>query len=99
MTPLTGWEVLSQLKACESTSHIPVILMSLIEQRQVAGLLGVDDYLVKPVQREALEPSGVGHRDDKQDVGDRGVGRHPFMAVEEPCVAVLVSGWLLTVVW
>jgi|GEM_PF-2086142 len=54
MKPITGWEVLAQLKAGSSTADIPVILMSVIDQRPVAALLGAYDYLVKPVEKAAL---------------------------------------------
>jgi PAS domain S-box-containing protein len=54
MKPITGWEVLAQLKGHPSTADIPVILMSIVDQKPVAALLGADDYLVKPVEKSAL---------------------------------------------
>ncbi len=54
MQPIAGWEVLAQLKERESTAGIPVILMSVVEQRRVAALLGADEYFVEHVKREDL---------------------------------------------
>ncbi len=54
MKPFTGWEVLGQLKRDSRTSDIPVILISVLDQREVGALLGADDYLLKPVDRAAL---------------------------------------------
>jgi PAS domain S-box-containing protein len=54
MKPITGWEVLAQLKARPLTAEIPVILMSVVDQRQLGAVLGADDYLVKPVEKSAL---------------------------------------------
>ncbi len=49
-----GWEVLQELKADEEVSHIPVIIHSIIDNRELAFALGATDYLLKPLDREAL---------------------------------------------
>ena len=49
-----GWEVLRDLKADESTREIPVIVVSLLDNRELGVTLGADDYLVKPVNRDRL---------------------------------------------
>jgi len=49
-----GWEVLQELKASEETSFIPVIIHSIVDNRELAFALGAADYLLKPLDREAL---------------------------------------------
>ena len=54
MPEVNGWEVLRSLKADEQTAHIPVIIVSILDQRKLAYELGAAFYLVKPVDRETL---------------------------------------------
>src|SRR5215217_347642 len=51
---LDGWSVLSQLKGDQSLATIPVILISVEEQRARGFSLGACEYLVKPVEPERL---------------------------------------------
>jgi signal transduction histidine kinase/DNA-binding response OmpR family regulator len=51
---IDGWEVLRRLKADERTGDIPVIIVTVVEERGVGLALGAADYLVKPIHREAL---------------------------------------------
>ncbi len=49
---LDGWEVLKRLKAENDTREIPIIIISVVENRDLGIALGADDYFVKPVDRE-----------------------------------------------
>jgi signal transduction histidine kinase/DNA-binding response OmpR family regulator len=49
-----GWEVLSSLKSGPSTRNIPVVIVSVTEDRNLGIALGAVEYLVKPVQKERL---------------------------------------------
>ncbi|HEV8432002.1 MAG TPA: response regulator [Thermoanaerobaculia bacterium] len=51
---LDGWEVLKRLKAEAVTREIPIIIISVVENRDLGMALGADDYFVKPVDRERL---------------------------------------------
>ena len=53
----TGWEILTQLKANPQTQSIPVIITSVVDERQKGRMLGAVDYLVKPFSREQLRES------------------------------------------
>ncbi|MFK5969378.1 MAG: response regulator [Candidatus Marithrix sp.] len=54
MPKMDGWEVLSYLKADKELAAIPVIILSMMEDKSVAYSLGASDYLIKPITREQL---------------------------------------------
>ena len=51
---IDGWEVLAQLKADPRTAPIPVIVVSMLDERGHGFALGAAEYLVKPVGKEPL---------------------------------------------
>jgi signal transduction histidine kinase/CheY-like chemotaxis protein len=54
MAGLDGWGVLSRLKADVATADIPVLVVTVIDDRNLGFALGAADYLTKPVDRERL---------------------------------------------
>ena len=52
---LSGWEVLAQLKANPATQNIPVLVVSVMDERSRALALGASGYLVKPISRQQLQ--------------------------------------------
>lgn len=52
---LSGWEVLAQLKANPATQDIPVLVVSVMDERSRALALGASGYLVKPISRQQLQ--------------------------------------------
>lgn len=51
---LDGWEILRRLKDDPDTAGIPVIIVSVLDNRELAITLGADDYMTKPVDGERL---------------------------------------------
>lgn len=49
-----GWETLASLKMNPATAEIPVIIVSVVDQRRMGFAMGAAEYLVKPVARPAL---------------------------------------------
>jgi signal transduction histidine kinase/DNA-binding response OmpR family regulator/CHASE3 domain sensor protein len=49
-----GWDVLRSLKSSPGTRDIPVVVISVVDNRSLGIALGADDYLVKPLDRPAL---------------------------------------------
>jgi signal transduction histidine kinase/CheY-like chemotaxis protein len=49
-----GWQILHELKADAATRDIPVILLSIVDQKDLGYRLGAFDYLLKPLDREAI---------------------------------------------
>jgi len=54
MKPVNGWEILTRLKSDSRTARIPVIVVSIVDQRSTGALLGADEYIVKPVEKQVL---------------------------------------------
>lgn len=54
MPGMDGWSVLRSLKANEETSSIPVIMASILDEKNRGYSLGAADYLSKPVERDRL---------------------------------------------
>jgi PAS domain S-box-containing protein len=49
-----GWQVLKELKRHPLCKHIPVIVVSIIDEKNLGFSLGAVDYFVKPVNRDDL---------------------------------------------
>jgi Na+/proline symporter/signal transduction histidine kinase/CheY-like chemotaxis protein len=54
MPGMDGWAVISILKADPEVQDIPIIMTTMIDDRNLGFALGASEYLVKPVQRERL---------------------------------------------
>lgn len=78
-----GWEILRRLKADDELATIPVIIVTVVDERELGLALGAVDYLVKPVRREALLASLAAH------IGRQGTGDHPsVLAVDDDPAAL-----------
>ncbi len=49
-----GWEVITRLKSDASTSAIPVVVVSVVDNPELGLALGAIDYFVKPVEAKEL---------------------------------------------
>jgi GAF domain-containing protein/CheY-like chemotaxis protein len=54
MPGMDGWAVLSALKADPDLADIPVIMLTIVDDRNLGYALGASDYLTKPIDRERL---------------------------------------------
>ena len=50
----SGFEILVSLRKDPATASIPVIIVSVVDQKRVGFALGADDYLIKPIARSTL---------------------------------------------
>ncbi len=57
MPEMDGWSVLRTLKADPKVSNIPVIMASILDEKNKGFSLGAADFLSKPVQKEYLMKS------------------------------------------
>jgi CheY-like chemotaxis protein len=51
---LDGWDLLTRLKQDPATADIPVVIVTMLDERGKGLALGAVEYLVKPVSREAM---------------------------------------------
>jgi signal transduction histidine kinase/CheY-like chemotaxis protein len=49
-----GWEVLHELKAHPATKDVPIIVVSIVDNKELGYRLGAFDYLLKPIDRDAV---------------------------------------------
>jgi len=49
-----GWQVLHELKADVATRDIPIIVLSIVDQKDLGYRLGAFDYLLKPFDRDTI---------------------------------------------
>jgi CheY-like chemotaxis protein/anti-sigma regulatory factor (Ser/Thr protein kinase) len=54
MPGMDGWAVLSALKADPDVADIPVIMLTIVDDRNMGYALGAADYLTKPIDRERV---------------------------------------------
>lgn len=58
MPEMDGWQVLAKLKSAAETADIPIVLQSMLSERELGLSMGADDYLTKPIDKADL-PNAV----------------------------------------
>ena len=77
MPGMDGWTVLRALKADPITAPIPVVMVSMLDDRDIGHALGASDYLTKPFDRQKLVTAlRRFRRDGAPAAGAGGGGRH-----------------------
>ena len=54
MPSMDGWAVLSALRDDPATKEIPVVMLTMVEDRPMGFALGANEYLTKPVQKSRV---------------------------------------------
>src|SRR5262249_34655496 len=54
MPGMDGWSVLNKLKEDPATARIPVVMLTIVDDKHFGHSLGATEYLTKPVDRERL---------------------------------------------
>src|SRR5208282_5265991 len=49
-----GWEVLQEVKSDPELKDIPIVISSVIDNKELGFALGASDYIVKPVDKKSL---------------------------------------------
>jgi len=57
-----GWSVLSQLKLVPGLAEVPIILLTMLENKDMGFALGAAEYLTKPIDAQKLLPIIERHR-------------------------------------
>ncbi len=54
MPAVDGWDVLARLRHHPATQHIPILVCTILPQKELADLLGAAAFLQKPVSQQAF---------------------------------------------
>jgi CheY-like chemotaxis protein len=65
MPGMDGWSVLAQLKAMPGMADVPMILLTMLENKEMGFALGAAEYLTKPIDASKLLPILDRHRSTK----------------------------------
>src|SRR5207247_10026385 len=65
MPGMDGWAVLTALKADRTLADIPVIMLTIVDDKNMGYALGASDYLTKPVDRDRLVAAVNKYRRDQ----------------------------------
>ena len=81
MPGMDGWTVLTTLKSTPDSAHIPVIMLTIVDDWKRGFALGATEYMTKPIDTERLIGLVERHRRDRSMAsgGDKGY----ILAVED----------------
>jgi CheY-like chemotaxis protein len=65
MPGMDGWAVLTALKADPVVADIPVVMLTIVDDKNLGYALGAADYLTKPIERDRLLTVLHAHRRDR----------------------------------
>src|ERR1044071_4574362 len=92
MTEMDGWSVLTALKADPDIADIPVIVLTMFDDKQMGFSLGATDYMTKPINRDRLVTVLRKHHQSHQPC-------HVLVVEDEPSIRQMVrrvlekEGW------
>ena len=96
MPEMDGWSVLSALKSDPDLSDIPVIMLTLAEDRDKGYALGAADYLTKPIDRDRLVAVLRKYHRDRQRPGSALVVEDDLVAREMMRRTLEKDGWVVS---
>ena len=73
MPKVDGWSVLGKLKSDPALAHIPVIMLTIVDERTIGYSLGASEFMTKPIDRARLVE--LLRRFAAQDARSRRAGR------------------------
>lgn len=69
MDGMDGWQVLNEIKSSPELLNIPVIMLTMVDDKNHGFALGASDYLTKPVDRGKLTTLMQKYRPNKGEMG------------------------------
>jgi CheY-like chemotaxis protein/anti-sigma regulatory factor (Ser/Thr protein kinase) len=92
MPGVDGWSVLTQLKADPDLANIPVVIVTILDDRDMGYTLGAADYVTKPIDQQRLVSIIRRHCDKRAPA--------PILIIEDDADSRhLISGMLEKVGW
>lgn len=102
MPNMNGWDTLKAIRKNEKTKHLPVIMLTAVneDQKMVTGLkIGADDYIVKPfvlpnllARMEAVLRRSIRQRELSQDVTQTQVPVDLLTSKEKEVLQMVAKG-------
>ena len=92
MPHMDGWSVLSALKSDPATANIPVIMLSIVDDKQMGFALGAADYFTKPIDFQRLHQVLEKHRKPSKELT-------ALLIEDEPTTRELLSHLLAKEGW
>lgn len=96
MPKMDGWDVLSALKAEKDLCDIPVVMLTMVEGKNLGIALGATDFMTKPIDRDRLISLAARYRNGA-------AGNHSILVVEDDApnrtlISRILSGagWTVT---
>jgi CheY-like chemotaxis protein len=77
MSPLDGWGVLKGLKADPNLAHVPVVMITIVDNPVEGFALGAADYLTKPIDWRRLATTLNKYRKDPMAAAEAALGFRP----------------------
>jgi PAS domain S-box-containing protein len=96
MPNMDGWSVLTVLKSEALCQNIPVIMLSIVDDKSMGYALGADDYLTKPVDKEQVIRVLNQFRTRGKDTGKILVVEDDLSTRELLCRTISKEGYLTT---
>ncbi|HET7040423.1 MAG TPA: response regulator [Gemmatimonadales bacterium] len=96
MPGMDGWEVLARLKEDPALADVPVIMLTVVDDKKLGYALGAAEYVTKPIDREQLRRVLGRYRTDER-------GRSVLVVEDDAPTAELVrrtleaEGWTVRV--
>lgn len=98
MPHMDGWNVLAALKADSELAHVPVFMLSIVDDKQTGFLLGAAEYFTKPIDSARLAELLHGYQNDlRSKPVDQ--GEHILIVEDDPVLRELLrhnleeAGW------
>ena len=93
MPGMDGWSVLSALKSDPDLAEIPVIMLTIVDNKNLGYSLGAAEYLTKPIDRERLTSVLLRYRGEMKN---KALVVEDDLASREVLVRLLKNdGWLV----
>ncbi|NJN68270.1 MAG: response regulator [Chloroflexaceae bacterium] len=102
MPGMDGWSVLGALKSDPAVADIPVIMLTIVDEKEIGFALGATDYLIKPINASRLLSIVRKSRQKAEETGEPAGGS--VLVVEDDSMTremlqrtLEKDGWVVTV--
>ena len=68
MPGMDGWTVLAHLKNDPETADIPVVMLTIVDNKNLGFAMGAAEYLTKPIDRDRLATVLLRYRGEKENI-------------------------------